>query len=627
VNLALFNDTQSQKFHERFTKERVLERLREIDARAARGGLAALDASDPLTAIGVETDAAGKVMKNSYGVLNLAWKAARNPEWADQIGRETAEIRRRIEQAHGARLRYIVWAGMGGSVEDKSMYNAAGLIKSNPRCYALDSTDPAKLKCILEDMTRTGRPLPDALRSTLVVGMAMGMTSYEPLVNLEKLSNLYAKYGVDARPNFLYMTLPDSLLDRFARERGYCKIELQLDGGNSLAGRHSAPLGRGALYPLALAGVDIREWIAGAVLGDQEIHTAWQLSAFLHAQGEAGRDKVTLALPKAWSGAALWTKQDFEESLGKSEATGIKIVIDEKIKLANYRSPKDPKQDRAFLFLRINGAPHPETAKIALLRRAGYPVASLALDPGAPLSRYMQFIHYAVCGLGVLRGMNFVTQPGVELYKAITSRVYEEAAQCGGVEKCAAWRRMTGSPRRASWKGALDFYYDRLEADPGESDAPAIYASLLCKLAAAGRIEYGELTYFGDTRYCVRGRLLRRKLNRAAENLFRARLHMPVDIYEGPAMNHSYHEMIIGHGKCFSTVIFSEKQERLPAAGYTAGYHAAQFLATKLALEERGRAVAAIVLKDLGERSLMALDGFFAAAAAAVRRRMKYGAI
>src|SRR5262249_1780351 len=152
----------------------------------------------------------------------------------------------RLEQAHNTRLRYLIWAGMGGSIEDKSMYNATGLLKTRPRCYALDSTDPAKLKCIIEDMTRrSGERLPGLLRSTLVVGMAMGMTSFEPVVNLEKLSKLYEKYRIDARPNFLYMTLPGSLLDQFARERGYRKIELQLDNDNTTAGRHSGPLTRG----------------------------------------------------------------------------------------------------------------------------------------------------------------------------------------------------------------------------------------------------------------------------------------------------------------------------------------------------------------------------------------------
>src|SRR5439155_21864882 len=97
----------------------------------------------------------------------------------------------RIQETHGASLRFLIWAGMGGSAEDKSAYNAAGLLRRGVRCYVLDSTDPSKLKCIREDMARRSRlPLPALLRSTLVVGMAMGMTSYEPVVNLEKLSAL-----------------------------------------------------------------------------------------------------------------------------------------------------------------------------------------------------------------------------------------------------------------------------------------------------------------------------------------------------------------------------------------------------------------------------------------------------
>jgi len=84
-------------------------------------------------------------------------------------------------------------------------------------------------------------------------------------------------------------------------------------------------------------------------------------------------------------------------------------------------------------------------------------------------------------------------------------------------------------------------------------------------------------------------------------------------------MNHSYHEMIIGHGKCFSTVLLAEAQDQLPAADYRAGYHVAQFLATRLALQQRGRPVAALLIKDLGEKSIGALDEFFQQAASALR--------
>ena len=170
---------------------------------------------------------------------------------------------------------------------------------------------------------------------------------------------------------------------------------------------------------------------------------------------------------------------------------------------------------------------------------------------------------------------------------------------------------MMRSPRRANWRGTLDLYYDQIRAQPDGSDAPAIYASLLGQLAQSRQVEYGELTFFGDTRYSPQGRAVRKALDRAAERVFRNRLKMPVDVYEGPAMNHSYHEMIIGHGKCFSTIILSEKQEQFAAAGYRADYHVAQFLSTKLALEERRRPVVALLLKDLSERTLGILEDFF----------------
>lgn len=620
MHLSLYqDDPPSEPYYSEFQNENTLERLHLLDARAQRKGLESLDPDrNPLIRIGMETDAKGRVTKNAYGVFNLSWQVKEHPEWPGMIEAELREIKKRIRDTHKTNLHFLIWAGMGGSAEDKSAYNATGLLKRGPRCYVLDSTDPAKLRSILEDMTRrSGLTLGETLKATLVAGMAMGMTSYEPVVNLTKLSALYEKHRVDSRPNFLYMTLPGSLLDQFAGPRGYRKVELQLDGANSTAGRHSSPLTRGSLYPLGLSGNDLAAWMNGAVLTEEDIATAWRLAAFLHAQGVAGRDKVTLALPKAWAGAALWTKQDFEESLGKSEETGIKIVIDEKLKFADYRSRKDPAQDRVFLAVQVKGSSGPETLKAAMLRRAGYPLAVLAFERGAPLSRYMEFVHYTVFGLGRLRNMNFVTQPGVELYKTITNKLHADAVKSHGIEKTAEWQALAASPKQARWRGAVTLHYGRLALDdaPPKLAAPSLYAWLIHRFAADRKIEYGELTFFGDTRYSPSGRALRKCLDRAAEGIFRGRLKMPADVYEGPAMNHSYHEMVIGHGRCFSTVLLSEKPEEFREAAYTADYHRAQFLATQMALAEKGRAVVAITVKDLEEGSLKVLDEFFREAA------------
>jgi hypothetical protein len=168
VQISFFHDTVSTvtgNHFKRFAEEGLLERLRALDARWREGGLDGLDAADPVVAIGTEVDGSGKVTKNSYGVLNLAWQAAEHPEWAGVVLDEVAAIRKRIRHTHGTRLRFLIWAGMGGSVEDKSMYNALGLLRKAPRCYALDSTDPAKLKAILDDMTsRSGESMAALLR-------------------------------------------------------------------------------------------------------------------------------------------------------------------------------------------------------------------------------------------------------------------------------------------------------------------------------------------------------------------------------------------------------------------------------------------------------------------------------
>ena len=222
------------------------------------------------------------------------------------------------------------------------------------------------------------------------------------------------------------MTLPDSLLDKFAGPRGFTRVTLQPDGLNTTAGRHSAPMTRGSFYPLAFAGVNLAEWIAGAQLTEEEVAPAWKLAAFLHSQGLEGRDKVSLLLPTSWEAAGLWTKQDVEESLGKSEEVGIKIVINEKVRLRSFRRIDDVKQDRCFLAIQRKGEAHPEARQITALRHAGYAVAIVTFPAAKPLSHYMQFMHYVVGGLGYLRGMNFVTQPSVELYKQITSEIVSD---------------------------------------------------------------------------------------------------------------------------------------------------------------------------------------------------------
>jgi hypothetical protein len=373
---------------------------------------------------------------------------------------------------------------------------------------------------------------------------------------------------------------------------------------------------------LGLAGVPLGVWTGATCLSSSQIQTAFRLAAFLHQQGLAGRDKVTLALSRSLAGAALWTKQNFEESLGKSEQLGIKLVIGEPLRMADYRAPKDPRQDRVFVLVGRKGEPAVDRQKAGLLRRSGYPLASLTFPAEAPLSQYLQFIHYVVFALAWLRGMNFVTQPGVDACTAIANSLYQNSVFQGGISNTAEWKWLRESPRQLRWRSGVVLHYDRLPCgfQLDGRDAASAYAALVHQLAVAGVVECGDLTFFGDTRYNESGRKLRRVLDRAASQLFRDGLRMPADVSEGPAMNHSCHEMAAGHGRCLSTILISEKAESIPGVGYTADYHRAGFLAAQMALEQRGRLVVSITLRDLGESSLKALDEFFHEAAAQIRR-------
>lgn len=612
--------------------ESIMQSLEALHVRADEKGLESIkQGRDLLADIGMEFGDDARATKNGYGVLNLGWKAKAEGTWPATLEAEIADLRKAFRQTHGVALKYVIWAGMGGSAEDKAVYDGCGLLRRRTRFYILDSTDPAKLSAILADLERREKgSLPQALKKCLVVGMAMGMTSYEPVVNLEKLDLQYKKLKIDNTINFIYMTLPGSILDRFAGPKGFRRVELQLDNGNSTSGRHSGPLTRGSLYPLALCGNDLSEWIHGTDLRPTQIEAAFQVAEFLEKNAREGRDKITLFLPKQWKSLGVWTKQDFEESLGKSEDTGTKIVIDEKIRLANYFPPRDERQQRCFLVVNVGDLQSPDAAKVAAIRRAGYPLAVLHLHGANSLSRYMQFMHHVVFALAYLRKMNFVTQPSVELYKAIASDIHEESTNAGGIDKTAIWKSYTKSKRRLTWLGGLSIQFDGLlelgliderDIKQQNGNAPIVLAGVLSELVRQNAVSYGELTFFGDMRYGSTGKRLQRVLHSAADSIFRTRLKMPADVYEGPAMNHSYHEMIIGHGGAVSIVILPEKGTSIPKLKYTPDYHRAQWIATQQALRKRGRAVIGLMIRDASETSVETLSRFLAETARNVPRR------
>lgn len=83
----------------------------------------------------------------------------------------------------------------------------------------------------------------------MMVGVAMGMTSEEPITHLEWFTDLLKQAGLRPAEHLLVMTLPGSYLDRFAHEQQAPSRPLQPDGGTGTGGRMSAPATRVFLLP------------------------------------------------------------------------------------------------------------------------------------------------------------------------------------------------------------------------------------------------------------------------------------------------------------------------------------------------------------------------------------------
>src|SRR5207247_4818477 len=90
------------------------------------------------------------------------------------------------------------------------------------------------------------------LSNVMMVGVAMGMTSEEPITHLEWFTDLLKHAALRPAEHLLVMTLPGSYLDRFAHEQQAPSRPLQPDGGTGTGGRMSAPATRVFLLPAAL---------------------------------------------------------------------------------------------------------------------------------------------------------------------------------------------------------------------------------------------------------------------------------------------------------------------------------------------------------------------------------------
>jgi hypothetical protein len=588
-----------------------MERLRALDAKARRKGVGALDAAlNPLIGIGMETGPGGRVSRNCYGILHLPWVAAKEKDWPARVQGELAGFREGLER----QPRFVVWCGFSPEIEAQSA------AKANSRLphFVIDSSAPGKMEAALAALAAKCRgSIAAALRAALVIGVEGGA---EAALILGRLARAFESHGVDCAGHFVTIAPAGSPAARLAGARSFALLPPQLDGADTLPGWSRGPLTRAGLYRLGLSGIDLKDWVAACDLNHAQVTTALRLAAFLDEQGRAGRDKVTLQMSPSLAQAAGWTRETLETALGKDAKQGLQVVTGETPLLRRYRTAADPRQNRVFLLVERQREPALERRKADLLRRAGYPVATVRLDKAAPLAAWMQTVHYLAFGLAWLRGTSLAGAPAVSECEAKAAVAHQNAQFQGGMEQSAEWKQMLAAPRQIRWRGGIALHYDRFRvAAPMEGrDASAAWAALARQLALAGVARCGALVCFFDTRLSREGRKLRRVLERAAVEIFHEGLSMPGMVCEAPGDSRGWLERSAGQGDCFSTLIAVRASGPGEATG--ADYQRARLLAALEVQEQRARPVVTVTLKDLSVASADALGEFFSSAARRLKR-------
>ncbi len=309
------------------------------------------------------------------GVLKLDWvegvaRLLANPEQLERVEAEARDIQQRG-------IHHIIWSGMGGSVLTVRVLCELGFCSSQNkeqiRMYPLDSTDPAALNAIVrgiadakglafptEETISNPTFLRTLLADVMMIGVAMGMTSEEPITHMEWFTALLKEAELRPAEHLLVMTLPNSYLDRFAHEQQAPSLPLQPDGGTGTGGRMSAPATRVFLLPAALylmtqfpeetgllRTVLQQAWdeynLEGATSSPME-HPFVQLGAALSAASRDGACRLFVRMPEDWQVFVSWLEQLMEESLGK-EGKGVVVFSNQ------HLDPTAPGYDQSGMLL------------------------------------------------------------------------------------------------------------------------------------------------------------------------------------------------------------------------------------------------------------------------------------
>ncbi len=586
----------------------------------------------------VEEDAVGQLRRrdglmatlgSEDGTLKLDWVEGIARLLADPAQLEEVEAEARDIWQRG--IRHIIWAGMGGSVIAVRVFCDLGFCSSRDNeqvtIYPLDSTDPAALNGIVRKIAEARHlPLPTGeelsnptflrtlLHDVMMVGVAMGMTSEEPITHLEWFTDLLQQAGLRPAEHLLVMTLPGSYLDRFANAQQAPSRPLQPDGGTGTGGRMSAPTTRVFLLPAALyltrlssASGQLRsvlqhawdEYNLALATSRPADHPFVQLAAALSAASREGACRLLLGMPEGWQAFVSWLEQLMEESLGKG-GKGV-VVFDEQP--LNHTAP-GYQQDGLLHIRVVTDNAQAGDEQIFLLSQPSLaskePQSRLAALAASFLGWQLSMALY-----GYLQHITFAGQPAVENYKA---RARALRTQPDPLQVASNWSPALhdGILTLLAPHGAMS------HAPQGRDSAASTFAKALQEAASADDAHRHPLSYLDVTVNGEAGTGLLAVLDRHVHTIGNRLSGIPVKLRQAPAAYHSTEQSEMdGPPSLVSLRLVARDSEASLLGSYTNTFLHAQAVSTWQAMMETGHPCFLLIIDGSLDDAIEPLATFF----------------
>jgi hypothetical protein len=587
----------------------------------------------------IEDDAVGQLRRRDGLVATLGSEdGALKLDWVEGIARLLAdpamleEVEAEAKDIWQRGIRHLIWSGMGGSVLTVRVLCELGFggghDNEQVHIYPLDSTDPAALNAIVRKIAAAKHLLipsgveasnPTFLRALLqdvmMVGVAMGMTSQEPITHLEWFTALLNQAGLRPTEHLLVMTLPDSYLDRFANAQQAPSRPLQPDGGTGTGGRMSAPATRVFLLPAALylttrfpaESGQLRSVLQHAwdeynleqATAHPADHPFVQLATALSAASRDGACRMLVKMPEGWHILVSWLEQLMEESLGKG-GKGIVVFDDQTL---NHAAPGFQQGGMLQVHVVTEAAERGDAQSFILSQ------PSLASqepwDRLAALATSFLGWQLSMALYGYLQRITFAGQPAVENYK---SRARALRTQSDPLQVTSQW-----SP--ALQDGILTLLAPHgasghVTQSRSHSAAPAFATALQAALAIGDtrrRLNYLDVTVNGEAQASLHS-MLDEHVHAIGNKL----LGIPVKLRQAPAAYHSTEQSEMdGPPTLVSLRLVARNTEASLLGAYTNTFLHAQAVSTWQAMMETGHPCFLLVIDGSLDDALEPLSPFF----------------